>query len=101
MKRRYLTLAIFISALILSIGLLLGGLLRYVFFPDMAADFLQVSVEMNDGTPPEQTHEVMRKIQEGLWEVDRQVSAEQGVESGAVVNHVISFTNNDTSRGNW
>jgi multidrug efflux pump subunit AcrB len=97
LHRRYLTLAIFISALILSIGLLLGGLLRFVFFPDMAADFLQVSLEMNDGTPPEQTHEVMRKIQDGLWEVDRQVSAEQGVESGAVVNHVISFTNNDTS----
>jgi multidrug efflux pump subunit AcrB len=97
LKRRYLTLAIFISALILSIGLLLGGLLRFVFFPDMAADFLQVSVEMNDGTPPERTHEVMRRIQDGLWEVDRQVSAEQGVESGAVVNHVISFTNNDTS----
>jgi len=97
LKRRYLTLAIFISALILSIGLLLGGLLRYVFFPDMAADFLQVSVEMTDGTPPEQTHEVMRRIQNGLWEVDRQVSVEQGVASGAVVNHVISFTNNDTS----
>lgn len=97
LHRRYLTLAIFISALILSVGLLLGGLLRFVFFPDMVADFLQVSVEMNDGTPPEQTHDAMRMIQEGLWEVDRQVSMEQGVESGAVVHHVISFAESDTT----
>ena len=96
LQRRYLTLAIFISALILSVGLLLGGLLRFVFFPDMAADFLMVSVEMNDGTPPAQTHEAMRKVQEGLWEIDRQVSADQGMESGAVVHHVISFAEGDT-----
>jgi multidrug efflux pump subunit AcrB len=97
LQRRYLTLAIFISALILSVGLLLGGLLRFVFFPDMLADFLQVQVEMNEGTPPEQTHEAMRRIQEGLWEVDRQVSVEQGMESGAVVHHVISFAEDDTN----
>jgi len=96
LQRRYLTLAIFISALILSVGLLLGGLLRYVFFPDMAADFLMVSVEMNDGTPPEQTHETMRRVQQGLWELDRQVSVGQGMESGAVVHHVISFAEGDT-----
>jgi len=84
LQRRYLTLAIFISALILSVGLLLG------------ADFLMVSVEMNDGTPPEQTHETMRRVQQGLWELDRQVSVGQGMESGAVVHHVISFAEGDT-----
>ncbi len=97
LKRRYLTLSIFISALILSIGLMMGGLLRYVFFPDIAADFLQVSMEMNEGTPPASTHEALRLIQAGLWEVDRKVSREQGMESGAVVNNVVSFATGDTS----
>jgi multidrug efflux pump subunit AcrB len=96
LKRRYLTLSIFISALILSIGLMMGGLLRFVFFPDIAADFLQVSVEMNEGTPPASTHEALRRIQAGLWEVDRKVSQEQGMESGAVVNNVVSFATGDT-----
>ena len=97
MKRRFLTLSIFISALILSIGLLLGGLLRFVFFPDIAADFLQVTMEMNEGTPPANTHAALRRIQEGLWEVDRQVSEEEGVKSGAVVTNVVSFARSDTS----
>jgi multidrug efflux pump subunit AcrB len=97
LKRRYLTLSIFVSLLILSIGLLAGGILRFVFFPDLTADFLQVEVEMNEGTPASQTHDALRRIQDGLWEVDRQVSAEQGVESGAVVSAVLSFARSDIS----
>jgi len=97
MKRRYLTLSIFISALILSIGLLLGGLLRFVFFPDIAADFLQVTVEMNEGTPPASTHDALRRIQEGLWVVDRKVSEDEGAKSSAVVTNVVSFATGDNS----
>jgi multidrug efflux pump subunit AcrB len=97
LKRRYLTLSIFISLLILSIGLLAGGILRFVFFPDITADFLQVELQMNEGTPAAQTHEALRRVQDGLWEVDRKVSAEQGVESGAVVSGALSFARNDTS----
>lgn len=96
-RRRYLTFSIFVSLLILSIGLLAGGLLRFVFFPDLTADFLQVELEMNEGTPVTQTHEALRRVQDGLWEVDRQVSAEQGVASGAVVKSVLSFSQSDVA----
>jgi multidrug efflux pump subunit AcrB len=97
LRRRYLTLSIFVSMLILSIGLLAGGILRFVFFPDLTADFLQVELEMNEGTPPGETHAALRRVQDGLWEVDRQVSAEQGVESGAVVTSVLTFARSDVS----
>ena len=97
LQRRYLTLSIFVSLLVLSIGLLVGGILRFVFFPDLTADFLQVQLEMNEGTPATQTHDALRRIQDGLWEVDRQVSVEQGVESGAVVSAVLSFAESDVS----
>jgi multidrug efflux pump subunit AcrB len=97
LRHRYLTMSVFISLLILSIGLLAGGILRFVFFPDMTADFLQVELEMNEGTPPEQTNQALRQIQNGLWEVDRKVSAEQGVESGAVVHALMSWRENDVS----
>lgn len=96
-RRRYLTLAIFISTLILSIGLVAGGILKYVFFPDFTADFLQVTLEMNEGTVPSRTHEALEKIQDGLWAVDRKVSEEQGLQSGAVVTSVLSFARGDIS----
>ncbi len=97
LDRPYLTLSLFISMLVLSFGLLAGGFLKFVFFPDFTADFLQVSLEMNEGTPSSQTHAALRKIQDGLWEVDRQVSQEHGMESGAVVTSVLSFARNDVS----
>jgi multidrug efflux pump subunit AcrB len=96
-RRRYLTLSIFVALLILSIGLLAGGILRFVFFPDVTADFLRVELEMNEGTPAAETHKALRRIQAGLWEVDSQVSAEQGVDKGAVVSAVLSFARSDVS----
>jgi multidrug efflux pump subunit AcrB len=91
LKRRYLTLSVFISLLILSIGLLAGGVLRSVFFPDITSDFLRVDLLMNEGTPATRTHEALQRVQEGLWKLDAEVSKEQGVESGAVVSSVLSF----------
>lgn len=97
LAHRYLTLSIFISMLILSIGLLAGGILRFVFFPDMTSDFLQVELEMVEGTSADKTHDALRRVQEGLWEVDRKVSEEQGMESGFVVRSVMAFARSDTS----
>ena len=97
LRRRYLTLSVFISALIITIGLLAGGILRSVFFPDIAADFVKVDLLMNEGTPAVRTHDAIRKLQEGLWKLDAEISAEQGVESGALVSSALSFAFNDTS----
>ncbi|MEJ2400063.1 MAG: efflux RND transporter permease subunit [Xanthomonadales bacterium] len=97
LEHRYLTLSIFVSMLILSIGLLAGGILRFVFFPDMTSDFLQVEVQMTEGTPPEKTHDALRQIQDALWVLDRKVSEEQGLDPGSVVTSVMSFATGDTS----
>ena len=96
-RRRYLTLSIFVAALIMSIGLLAGGVLRFVFFPDLQADFLQADVTMVEGTPPAKTFEALDRVQEALREVDREVSREHGMESGAVVDHLLAFARNDIS----
>ncbi len=91
-----LVLSSFIAMLILSIGLLAGGVLKFVFFPDIVSDFLQVQIEMNEGTAPAKTEAAVRRVQEALWEVDRQVSQENGLEPGSVVTSVNSWVNSDT-----
>ncbi len=96
LQRRYLTLSVFISLLILSIGLLAGGVLRSVFFPDISADFVQVQLKMNDGTPAARTIDAIRQIQDGLWQLDAEISAEHGLESGVLVSSVSSFAQGDT-----
>jgi len=97
LQRRYLTLSVFISMLILTLGLLAGGILRSVFFPDIAADFVQVELEMNEGTTASRTHDALRQLQDGLWKLDAEISEQQGIESGALVSSVLSFARGDTS----
>ena len=94
---RHTTLATFFFLLLFWIALVAGGLLRSDFFQNITADFLQVNVEMNEGTPENSTYDALRRVQEGLWEVDRKVSEEQGMESGAVLSHLLAFANNQTS----
>ena len=96
-KRRYLTISAFIALLILSIGLIVGGVLRAVFFPDVSSDFLRVSLEMNEGTPSTQTHIALRELVSGLKEVDRELSADRGRDQGAVVNHALALASGETS----
>jgi multidrug efflux pump subunit AcrB len=97
LKHPGLVLSSFIAMLILSIGLLAGGILKFVFFPDITSDFLQVQIEMNEGTAPAKTEAAIRQIQEALWEVDKQVSREHGQESGGVVTSVNSWVQSDIS----
>ncbi len=96
LNRRYLTVSLFIAGLILSIGLLVGGILRFVFFPDFQADFLQSDLVMNEGTPAAQTENALRHVQRALAEVDAEVSREHGQQSGLVVDSILTFTNSDT-----
>lgn len=97
LKHPALVLSSFIAMLILAIGLLAGGILKFVFFPDITSDFLQVEIEMNEGTSPANTEAAIRQVQEALWEVDRQVSRENELEPGSVATSVLSWANSDTS----
>ncbi len=61
-ENRYMTLAFFMSLLILSAGLLAGGAVRTVLSPDTPGEFLQVELRMQDGIPEERTLEAVTRI---------------------------------------
>ncbi len=96
LKRPYLTLASFIAIFILSIGLISGGFLRVVFFPDFAGDFIKVDLEMNEGTAANETHRAMERVTDAIVVVEKEMSAELGRDSGAVLDTVFSWSSSDT-----
>ncbi len=96
-KNRYLTVSIFVSALILSLSLLIGGVLRVVVFPDLAGDFIQVNIEMNEGSPASTTHRALDRLQDTLVQVDEELSTELGVSAGSVVNTTFIWSGRDTA----
>jgi len=78
LRRRYLTVAIFLAVLIFSIGLVGGGVVKFVFFPNMDSEYIMVNLTMPDGTPLEETGKGMRKIEEAVVQLNEEFKAEHG-----------------------
>jgi len=63
LRRRYLTSAIFLGTMILSIGLLTNGLVKTAFFPQGESDQIAITVDLPQGTPYTRTQQVLKQIQ--------------------------------------
>lgn len=61
-RARYVTLAIFFAALIVTGGMVAAGGLKFVFFPSVEADEVSVSLEMAEGTAFERTEQAMDRV---------------------------------------
>jgi multidrug efflux pump subunit AcrB len=87
------TLALFVATLLLVVGLILGGAMRFVFFPDIPSDFIQVYLTLNDGTAPARRNAAIDRIEQAVFEIDREHNASTGED---LVRHVALFTDGDT-----
>lgn len=85
-KNRYTTMAAFLSFLILTVGLVIGGIVRYVVFPELPADMIKAELKMADGTSQQQTLDAMLRIDEGLRQVEIDYQRETGSELKIVEN---------------
>lgn len=63
LKWRYITIAISISILLISLGLWLGGRVKFTFFPKVESDRMVCEVTMPPGTPYSKTLKVIEKIE--------------------------------------
>ncbi|MBP7664348.1 MAG: efflux RND transporter permease subunit, partial [Shewanella sp.] len=87
-KHRYNVVAAFIGVLILSIALVASGKVRWVFFPDIPSDFIQVELEMDEGSSEGNTLKVVQSIEEALYKMNEKMEKDNGYQ---VVKH--SFIN--------
>jgi multidrug efflux pump subunit AcrB len=60
---RYITIAIGIAVLMLTLGVWSSGKIKFTFFPKVEGDVLQCMVTMPTGTPLERTREVVKTIE--------------------------------------
>ncbi|MGD8397175.1 MAG: efflux RND transporter permease subunit, partial [Candidatus Eiseniibacteriota bacterium] len=78
LRWRYTTLAIGVATLLVTGGLVLGGYVRWVFFPDVEADYVSAAVTMPPGTPAEVTSEAVAQLERGAAQVRRELERESG-----------------------
>ncbi|QSX36384.1 efflux RND transporter permease subunit [Shewanella sedimentimangrovi] len=93
-RHRYSVISAFVGVLILSIALVASGKVRWVFFPNIPSDFIQVNLEMDEGSSEENTLKVVQQIEDGLYRMNAQMEQETGA---PVVKHNFIAMNSRTS----
>ncbi|MEM0967378.1 MAG: efflux RND transporter permease subunit [Verrucomicrobiota bacterium] len=78
MRWRYLTASIFIATLILIIGLVGGGIVRFIFLAPVPSDYILALMNMPEGSPYSMTEANMKRLSNALDEV-REDLQEQGL----------------------
>jgi len=87
---RYTTVSLFIGGLIISIGIVYGGLLKYEFFPNVPNDFIQVHLSMTEGTADVTRNEVLDTLEQAIISVDEDYQRE--TQGDSIITAVVVFT---------
>ncbi|MDJ0833813.1 MAG: efflux RND transporter permease subunit [Gammaproteobacteria bacterium] len=74
---RYLTLGIVIMLLILSVGMMASGKLKFVGFPSTDGDVVEARLLLPQGTPLAQTEQLVEHIERGAQRVNAELAALQ------------------------
>ena len=75
---RYLTVAIALATMFITAGMVGGGIIKFVFFPQVESDNVVADLTMPQETPSEVTGAAIQQIQSSLIEVLAEVEREQG-----------------------
>ncbi len=76
-KWRYVTLAVGIAIFMITIGFIAGGYIKFVFFDTIEADNMIATLTMPQGTPVEQTREIIEGIERAAFDVIAEFDAER------------------------
>jgi len=81
LEYRYASLALAIAIMLLSAGLLKGGIIKFRFMPEVEGDKITANLTMPLGTPVEETARIsdymVRKAQEVVAEYDKERGSEE------------------------
>ena len=74
---RYAAVGLVVFALLGSVAMIAGGVLKFKAFPTLDGDVVQARLLMPQGTPLARTEEVVRQLADSLRRVDAQLSPRQ------------------------
>lgn len=91
---RGVTVAVFVAILIVTFGLMGSGIARVVIFPEIAADFIQVNMEMESGTAPAVRDQAIDQLESTLFALNEEHTRENP-DSLPMIQHLGVFTRGD------
>lgn len=85
LKMRYVTLAAFIAIFILTIGLVGGGFIKFIFFPRIDSNNVIAELTMPLGTPVEVTARAIERLEKSALRLEDEYSREK-----PIIRHVLT-----------
>ncbi len=87
LRWRYVTMAIFLAVLVVSVGVVAGGWIQFKFFPEVEGDILSAKVELAQGVPFAETERVMRRIESAAVEMGSRYTDDEG---RTIIRHILT-----------
>tara|TARA_A100000171_G_scaffold47762_1_gene54221 strand:- start:4140 stop:7340 length:3201 start_codon:yes stop_codon:yes gene_type:complete len=77
LKNRFVTLAVLLGLMIITIGSFQGGIIRGAFFPSIASDRVSIDLLMPEGTNPKITDSIITAVETAAWKVNERFTEKQ------------------------
>jgi multidrug efflux pump subunit AcrB len=94
-RYRYVTLSLFLGGLLICLALVPSGIVRFVFFPNVPSDYINVELKMPQGTPWQRTHDYTLRIEDAARAMDQRYRRETGSRE-SVIREMMSLSTEDT-----
>lgn len=98
-KKRYFTFSVAIMIFLASLGLILGGYIKLIFFEPVEADNIIASVKMPLGTPVERTREVVETLEKSINKVRKEVNSARAADKPDIIKHISTTIGSQPSGG--
>ena len=96
MRNRFVTLAGFLSLLILIVGIVNGGVARFEFFPNVPGDNIKADLTLQDGASSSSLLESITVVEDAIFKVDEDFRS-ANPKSDGLIKHVGFFVDSDSS----
>jgi multidrug efflux pump subunit AcrB len=93
---RYISFATAIAILFITLGLILGGIIKYTMFPSIDGESLTATVRFPNGTPQEITQQAVDRLEEALRKVGARAKTLTG---DPLIRHTITLVGQTLGRG--
>jgi multidrug efflux pump subunit AcrB len=85
------SLAVGVASILVTVGFLAGGHMRFTFMPVVDADWLAVSVRMPEGSTAAQTERAIRQIETAAISVRDEYDADRPADAPSIFRNIFSF----------
>ncbi|QNN25440.1 efflux RND transporter permease subunit [Planctomycetales bacterium ZRK34] len=88
LRQRYLAFAIALATMMLIGSLVVGGHVKFVFFPKVDSDNVVAVLKMPQGTPVEQTEKVAKRIEAAAYRVRQKLDSATSANDPSIFRHI-------------